>query len=161
MDLNRTQQLRDALGAFITGVTVVTVMDKNDQPLGFTANSFTSVSLSPPLVLVCFAKHSENYDAIVSAHGFAVNVLSANQQPVAQRFADAVNNRFLGVNWQKGPYGSPVLAEVCAWFDCSMKQIIDSGDHSILIGQVEEFADYPASSLGYVRSTYFAHSLTE
>ena len=131
--------LRNAFGTFMTGVTVVTSHDADGNPLGFTANSFTSVSLDPPLVLVCLANSSQNYDALTQAKGFAVNVLSEGQKDVSNTFARPVEDRFSAVNWQNGPHGSPVFNDVSAWFDCSMHQTVPAGDHVILIGKVEAF----------------------
>lgn len=146
--------LRSAFGAFMTGVTVVTVKDAEGTPLGFTANSFTSVSLDPPLVLVCLANSSSNYDAFTSAEGFAVNVLAETQKDVSNTFARPSDDRFAQVSWGAGPNGAPILADVSAWFDCTMHQVIPAGDHAILIGEVKAFDTDPAPGLGYARGAY-------
>lgn len=146
--------LRNAFGAFMTGVTVVTTHDRDGNPLGFTANSFTSVSLDPPLVLVCLANSSRNYDAFNEASGFAVNVLSEEQKDVSNTFARPVEDRFAAVDWQAGPHGSPVFDGVSAWFDCSMFSRVDAGDHLILIGKVEAFENTAHPGLGYARGAY-------
>ncbi len=148
--------LRDAFGAFMTGVTVVTAHDAAGDPLGFTANSFTSVSLDPPLVLVCLANSSRNYGALSQAKGFAVNILAETQVDVSNTFARPVEDRFAGVDWHPpGPYGSPVFdGGVSAWFDCSMFNTVEAGgDHLILIGKVEAFENTPPHppGLGYAR----------
>lgn len=148
------RELRNAFGAFMTGVTVVTSRDHDGNPIGFTANSFTSVSLDPPLVLVCLANSSRNFDALSNAQGFAVNVLSETQKDVSNTFAKTVEDRFASVHWQKGPFGSPVFEGVSAWFDCSMFQTVDAGDHLILIGKVEAFENSTHPGLGYVRGAY-------
>ncbi|HMF67979.1 MAG TPA: flavin reductase family protein [Phyllobacterium sp.] len=152
--------LRDAFGAFLTGVTVVTTYSQDEEPIGFTANSFTSVSLDPPLLLVCLARTSRNFETLTNANGFAVNILSEGQKEVSNTFARPVENRFAQVDWQKGPHGSPVFSDVAAWFDCSLHKITDGGDHVILIGKVEAFANGLANGLGYARGTYFTASLT-
>ena len=159
MVTDQRRALRDAFGAFLTGVTVVTTHDSDGAPLGFTANSFTSVSLEPPLLLVCLANSSVNYDAIIHAPGFAINILAESQKEVSNTFASPVEDRFATVSWSKGPYGSPVLDDVAAWFDCSMHKAVDAGDHTILIGKVEEFATGTASGLGYSRGAYFSPTL--
>ena len=146
--------LRDAFGAFMTGVTVVTAHDADGNPLGFTANSFTSVSLDPPLVLVCLANSSRNYDALSQAKGFAVNILAETQVDVSNTFARPVEDRFAAVDWRPGPYGSPVFDGVSAWFDCSMFNTVEAGDHLILIGKVEAFENTPHPGLGYARGAY-------
>lgn len=150
--------LRNALGTFMTGVTVVTAMDKNGAPMGFTANSFTSVSLDPPLVLVCLSRTSSNYDAFVTARGFAINILSEAQIETSNTFARPVEDRFEHVAWHTGPFGAPVLANVSAWFDCSMHNICEAGDHVIMIGRVEDFDSTDTPGLGYARGTYVTPS---
>jgi flavin-dependent trigonelline monooxygenase, reductase component len=146
--------LREAFGTFMTGVTVVTAHDAGGNPIGFTANSFTSVSLEPPLVLVCLANTSRNYDALTQASGFAINILSEHQMDVSNTFARPVDDRFAAVGWRKGPHGSPVFDGVSAWFDCSFHKTVEAGDHVILIGKVEAFETNPAPGLGYARGAY-------
>jgi len=153
--------LRDAFGAFLTGITVVTTLESNNNPLGFTANSFSSVSLEPPLLLVSLAKTSRNYKSFTTASGFAVNVLAEDQKEISQVFAMPVEDRFAAVKWANGPQGSPVLDEVAAWFDCSMHQVIEAGDHAILVGKVEAFKNGFVNGLGYVRGAYFTPALEE
>ena len=153
--------LRDAFGAFLTGVTVVTTHNADGAPIGFTANSFTSVSLDPPLLLVCLAKTSRNYTTLTGARGFAINILAEGQKDVSNTFARPVEDRFAAVEWKTGPYGSPVFAEVAAWFDCSMHDLIDAGDHVILIGRVEAFENSGKTGLGYARGGYFTPALAE
>lgn len=153
-----TRALRNAFGTFMTGVTVVTSHDKSGQPLGFTANSFTSVSLDPPLVLVCLANSSRNYDALVQAEGFAVNILSETQIDVSNTFARPVEDRFATVGWRKGPQGSPIIDGVSAWFDCAMHKTVDAGDHVILIGAVRAFESTTAPGLGYAQGAYVTPS---
>jgi len=146
--------LRNAFGAFMTGVTVVTAHDAQGRPLGFTANSFTSVSLDPPLVLVCLANSSRNYDAFAQAGKFAINILSEAQIEVSNTFARPSEDRFANVTWAEGPNGSPILADVSAWFDCDTFKTVGAGDHLILIGQVRAFDQTVAPGLGYARGAY-------
>lgn len=148
------RDLRNAFGAFMTGVTVVTSHDTDGNPVGFTANSFTSVSLDPPLVLVCLANSSRNYDTLSNADGFAINILSETQKDVSNTFARPVKDRFSAVGWQNGPHGAPVFDGVSAWFDCSMHKTVDAGDHLILIGKVEAFENSTHPGLGYARGAY-------
>lgn len=150
--------LRTAFGTFMTGVTVVTAHDNDGAPLGFTANSFTSVSLDPPMVLVCLVNTSRNYDALVAADGFAVNILTENQIEISNTFARPVEDRFATVKWRNGPQGSPILDGVSSWFDCSMHKTVDAGDHVILIGQVEAFDANSTPVLGYARGAYVTPS---
>lgn len=153
--------LRDAFGAFLTGVTVVTTNDADGAPVGFTANSFTSVSLDPPLLLVCLARTSRNFETLTGAGGFAVNVLSQSQKDVSNTFARPSEDRFANLDWKRGPHGAPVFADVAAWFDCSMHQIVDGGDHVILIGRVEAFHNGSLNGLGYARGGYFVPELAQ
>ncbi len=151
--------LRDAFGAFPTGVTVVTAHDSSGRPVGFTANSFTSVSLDPPLLLVCLAKTSRNFETMTGAGKFAVNILSETQKDVSNTFARPVEDRFAAVEWRKGPEGSPIFADVAAWFDCSTEQVVDAGDHVIITGRVKAFDNSGRNGLGYARGSYFTPAL--
>ena len=153
-----SRKLRNAFGTFVTGVTVVTAYDQGGAPIGFTANSFTSVSLDPPLVLICLANSSRNYDALINAAGFAVNVLSETQIEMSNTFARPVEDRFAMVDWHDGPNGSPILDGACGWFDCSMHKTVEAGDHVILIGRVEAFDSTAEPGLGYVRGAYVTPS---
>lgn len=155
------RELRDAFGAFLTGVTVVTTHNEAREPVGFTANSFTSVSLDPPLLLVCLAKSSRNAPTFQQAQGFAINILSDRQKEISNTFARPVADRFGTVQWQNGPLGSPIFTDVAAWFDCASHSVIDAGDHLVLIGRVEHFGNSGKRGLGYARGGYFTPTLTE
>lgn len=152
--------LRDAFGCFMTGVTVVTSMSRNGQPIGFTANSFSSVSLDPPLLLVSIAKSSRNFAHFSRAEGFAINVLAESQKDVSGTFAKPVEDRFAAVEWRPGDAGSPIIAGVSAWFDCTLAQVIDAGDHAILLGRVEDFGATQEAGLGYYRGAYVTPAQT-
>jgi len=129
--------LRDALGCFGTGVTVVTTLDHGGKPIGLTANSFTSVSLDPPLILFSLARTSANLSVLRKAGRFAVNVLHIGQQRVAGRFAERDVARFDTVDWAiRMEGGSPILAGTLASFDCKTYAIHEGGDHVIFVGQV-------------------------
>jgi flavin reductase (DIM6/NTAB) family NADH-FMN oxidoreductase RutF len=128
--------LRDALGCFATGVTVVTCFDAEGLPVGITANSFTSVSMEPPLLLVCIHKQAACASAFTVADHFAINVLQTEQQPASIRFSTRQEDRF-GVNdWSRGEFGAPVLKESLGVFECERFAVYDGGDHHILVGQV-------------------------
>ncbi|MFO1143224.1 MAG: flavin reductase family protein [Amaricoccus sp.] len=146
--------LRTAFGSFLTGVTVVTATDAEGRPLGFTANSFTSVSLDPGLLLVCLAKRSSNYAALTRTTGFAVNILAEDQETVSNTFARPSDDRFAGIGWKTGPHGSPILDGAAAWFDCAMHEVVDAGDHAILLGAIQAFGDAGTNGLGYARGAY-------
>jgi flavin reductase (DIM6/NTAB) family NADH-FMN oxidoreductase RutF/pimeloyl-ACP methyl ester carboxylesterase len=130
--------LRDALGCFATGVTVVTVMGPGDRPLGLTANSFTSVSLDPPLILFCLAKSSGSLGAFEAADAFAVNILQIGQQAASSRFARRDGERFDGCDWEQWSTGSPILKDSLGSFDCLKHSWHDAGDHVVIIGAVQQ-----------------------
>jgi flavin reductase (DIM6/NTAB) family NADH-FMN oxidoreductase RutF len=147
--------LRAAFGAFMTGVTVVTTHNSPGAPVGFTANSFTSVSLNPPLILVCIADSSQNIDVFRNADGYGVSILAESQEALSRRFAAPVDDRFEGVNWHAGPHGAPIIDDVSGWFDCRMHDQVQAGDHLIMIGEVKAFGATEERALGYARSGYF------
>lgn len=155
MMIENRRLLRDAFGTFMTGITVVTTLDPQGNPIGFTANSFSSVSLEPPLLLVSIAKSSLNYGVFAEAGGFAINVLAETQKDVSNTFARPVEDRFSNLGWTTGPNGAPILDGVSAWFDCTLHQLVEAGDHAILIGRIEAFDAGNAPGLGYYRGTYF------
>lgn len=127
---------RDALGCFATGVTVVTAICPDGSPIGLTANSFTSVSLDPPLLLVCIANNAGSAPYLRDAERFAVNVLQIGQQPTSNRFAGKGEDRFGVTPWEIGEYGTPVLTGSLSSFECSRDAVHDGGDHFILVGRV-------------------------
>jgi len=127
---------RDALGCFATGVTVVTAMCPDGSPVGLTANSFTSVSLDPPLLLVCIANSAGSAPFLRDAERFAVNVLQIGQQPTSNRFAGKGQDRFGLTPWEVGEYGTPVLTGSLSSFECARDAVHDGGDHFILVGRV-------------------------
>jgi len=128
--------LRDALGCFATGVTVVTCLDPEGQPCGLTVNSFTSVSLDPPLLLVCVAKPARCATPLAHAEHFAINVLQTGQQPASIRFSTPAEDRFGPTPWSVGETGVPLLMESLGVFECERFAVYDGGDHHILVGRV-------------------------
>jgi flavin reductase (DIM6/NTAB) family NADH-FMN oxidoreductase RutF len=148
-------ELRKALGCFITGVTVVTTRDGNGEQRGFTANSFTSVSLDPPLVLVCLSRKASSFAAFAETGYFAVNVLAEDQKEVSSAFASKLQNKFSGMSFRRGTEGAPILEGAAAWLDCSTHRRIDCGDHIILVGRVHDFGSSEVSPLGFYRGNYF------
>lgn len=135
------KKLREALGSFATGVTVVTTQAADGRRIGLTANSFTSVSLDPPLVLWSLSRKSANLDAFRAATHFAVNVLSAEQQSLCWRFARPVEgDRFDGVSLQPSAYQLPVIEGSLAVFECAKYDEYEAGDHVVFVGRVEHFA---------------------
>ena len=147
--------LRDALGCFATGVTVVTCVAGDGTPAGLTVNSFTSVSLEPPLLLVCLHRMAASSGALVDATHFAINVLQNGQQPASIRFATRDEDRFGTTPWSRGEAGAPILADSLGVFECERYAVYDGGDHHILVGQVVK-ASFDASldPLLYFRGSY-------
>ncbi|MDR9173617.1 p-hydroxyphenylacetate 3-hydroxylase, reductase component [Burkholderia multivorans] len=150
-----TRELRDAFGAFMTGVTIVTTARDDGQPLGFTANSFSSVSLDPALLLVSIAKTSSNFQTFSTAGHFAINILAEGQTELSNRFARPSEDRFANVGWHLSAHRNPLIDDVSAWFDCTTHEVIDAGDHAIIIGKVEAFHSAGYAGLGYYRGGYF------
>ena len=135
---NRTE-FRKALGAFATGVTIVTTLDANEEPVGVTASSFNSVSLDPPLVLWSLAKKSHSRDAFCSSGHFAIHVLADTQEDLSNKFARFGADKFDGTAWSSGSLRSPLLADYAAVFECKTRHLYEGGDHLILVGEVVAF----------------------
>ena len=147
--------LRDALGCFATGVTVVTCVDGDGRPAGLTVNSFTSVSLDPPLLLVCVHKMAASAEALIGAPCFAINVLQTGQQPASITFSTRVDDRFGDTPWSCGEGGAPILSESLCVFECERYAVYDGGDHHILVGQVIKASfDAAVDPLLYFRGRY-------
>jgi flavin reductase (DIM6/NTAB) family NADH-FMN oxidoreductase RutF len=131
-------RFRQVMGHFCTGITIVTAVD-GDEPVGFTAQSFTSVSLDPPLVLLCPGKTSSSWPRIKASGSFCVNILADDQEALCRGFATAGVDKFKGVGWTPAAgTGSPVLGDVLAWADCHLVAEHDAGDHTIAVGRVVE-----------------------
>jgi pimeloyl-ACP methyl ester carboxylesterase/flavin reductase (DIM6/NTAB) family NADH-FMN oxidoreductase RutF len=150
---------RKALGSFLTGVTVVATLQEDGAPRGFTANSFASVSLDPPLILVCVAKTASSYPIFSAADHFSVNILAEHQTAISGLFASKRADKFSAAGWRRGPAGSPILEEVAAWFDCRRHDVIDAGDHAILVGQVVGFEERAINPLGYCKGAHITFGL--
>ncbi len=160
-DLSNLRELRNAFGTFMTGVTVVTTREQDGNPRGFTANSFTSVSLDPAMLSICIGKSADSVDVFRQTDGFAINILSENQAETSSLFASKRPDKFAITPWHEGPLGHPVLEGVCAWFDCSVVQTIDAGDHLIMIGRVQAYDYNDQNGLGYVRGGYVTLGLEQ
>ena len=152
--------LRRAFGSFATGVTIVTTRDKAGEVYGFTANSFTSVSLEPPLLLVNIAKSAYGLDVFTCAEGFAINILSENQKTLSNTFASPGTDKFNAAEWTAKTTGSPIFDDVIGWFDCASFQQVDAGDHVILIGRVLDYSYNADSPLGFCRGAYVSFGLS-
>jgi len=150
---NNTDVLREGLGKFATGVTVVTCHG-SEGPCGITANSFSSVSLEPPLVLWNIAKVSNSLQAYLDAEHFAINVLTSNQQSLSAHFAQTEHTTFNGIEHSLSAHGVPVLPDTLACFECRTHQIHDCGDHYIIVGEIEDYRFDDGSPLLFFGGEY-------
>src|SRR5260221_11391435 len=147
--------LRDALGCFAPGVTVVTCLTPDGSPAGLTVNSFPWVPLDPPLLPVCLAKPAASAAALIEATQFAVNVLQTGQQPASIRFATRDEDRFGTTPWSCGEAGAPILKDSLGVFECERHAVYDGGDHHILGGQVGQGRfDTVVDPLAHFRGRY-------
>lgn len=145
---------RNALGQFATGVTVITTLDADGKKVGMTANSFSSVSLDPMLVLWSIAKTSRSYEAFIEARQFAIHVLSAEQKLLSGQFASNCEDRFCDVAHHAGIGGIPVLDDYSAVFECETESRYEGGDHIIIVGRVVAFDNRDKSPLIFHAGRY-------
>jgi flavin reductase (DIM6/NTAB) family NADH-FMN oxidoreductase RutF len=148
------RDFRNALGTYATGVTIITAAGDAGTPHGLTCNSFTSVSLNPPLVLWSLVVYSRNMSVFQNASHFAVNVLGASQQALAVKFATSSNRKFEGVAWRPGRGGAPLLSGCVAHFQCRTVDRYYGGDHVIFLGAVEAYNYASDESLLFARGKY-------
>ncbi len=145
--------MREVLGSFCTGVVIVTAV--GDEPLGFTCQSFTSLSLDPPLISFSPALTSTTWPRIRKIGTFCVNVLAENHPELSTKFARSGTDKYAGVEWTPSPKGSPILDGVVAWIDCTVWAEHDGGDHTIVIGEVHDLAsDLQQHPLLFYRGNY-------
>lgn len=152
---------RRVMSQFASGVTIVTAWDADRRPTGLTASSFTSVSLHPPLILVCVSQKAQSYPAIKTAGRFAVNILCQGQEAASRRFATSTSSpgeeKFAGVEYRSGPSGLPVLSDALAHLECTVVHAYPGGDHTIFVAQVEAAelsGDAAKEPLLYFRGKY-------
>jgi len=127
---------REALGHFASGITIITTQ-VDDEPIGFTCQSFYSVSMNPPLVSFSVKASSFSYPKICQAERFAVNILSSEQSHVSNQFAIRGADKWQGIDWQLSPLGNPVINDSLHWLDCKIHAEHPAGDHLIVIGEVK------------------------
>ncbi|KUJ83330.1 flavin reductase [Microbulbifer flavimaris] len=150
----QSRALRDTLGQFATGVTVVTTCDASGTPLGMTVNSFNSVSLDPPMILWSIDKQSLGYEAFTQQPFFAVHILKADQQHVSNLFAGRGADKFGQVRWHQGAEQVPILEDCAAYFHCRLSNCVEGGDHTILLGEVLDFKAEGGEPLVFHRGCY-------
>jgi 3-hydroxy-9,10-secoandrosta-1,3,5(10)-triene-9,17-dione monooxygenase reductase component len=149
-----SHSFRRALGQFATGVTVVTTRDAAGRPQGLTVNAFCSVSLEPPLVLVCVDQRSEVNPGLLSSRLFGVSVLAEDQEPMSRRFAEGGNEKFSGLPLLAGTSGVPLLPGALVHIECRVTTAHPGGDHTIYVGEVLRLAVSPGRPLLYHGSSY-------
>ncbi len=148
-------QFRQVMGHFATGVTIITTHGGDGLAQGLTANAFSSVSLEPPLCLVCIAKSAESWPAFPRSGVFTVNFLSSSQESLSRRFAKSGGDKFEGVGYRIGGNGCVILDDALAHLECTIAQSVDAGDHTVHLGRVDALAmDQEAEPLLYFRGGY-------
>ncbi|MDZ4791533.1 MAG: flavin reductase family protein [Hyphomicrobiales bacterium] len=149
------RDFRNALGFFTTGVTIITAVGIKGQFLGITANSFSSVSLSPPLILFSLDRRALSLADFLSTGHFAVNVLSADQKDLSSRFAKPMADKWTGVEYEIWDHGCPIIKGSHAVFECSIANTYAGGDHVILVGEVQRYeVNQRLDPLVYYRGQY-------
>jgi len=154
--MDEMKKFRQCLGKFATGVAVVTCTDDDGKPYGITANSFSSVSLEPRLILWNIAKVSNSLQAFLDADYFAINILSRDQQDLSSHFAKSDHTLFDSIRITRSEQNVPLIPGALAWFECRTHQIHDCGDHHIVIGEVVSFESTAAEPLLFFSGKYAA-----
>ncbi len=149
-----SRELRNVLGCFGTGVTVVTTLDNDGQKVGLTANSFSSVSLDPPIVLWSLSKQSKSVNAFMQASRFVINVLSMEQLPLSKQFSQPLDDRFIGVSSSEGLGSLPVLNDCAANIECRAVSSQEVGDHILFLGQIERYNYLEKETLLFCNGAY-------
>jgi flavin reductase (DIM6/NTAB) family NADH-FMN oxidoreductase RutF len=145
------KRLRDAFGCFPSGVTVVTLRDGEGRPTGITVNSFSSLSLDPPLLMFSVGCQQVSCRWFEAQDCFTVNVLAAGQESLAWQFARPMKDKFEGVDWREGANGTPVLEGAIAGFECRKWSMMDGGDHKIVVGEITDFSSAEGDALVFFR----------
>jgi flavin reductase (DIM6/NTAB) family NADH-FMN oxidoreductase RutF len=148
------QEMREVMGHFASGVTVVTALT-DEGPIGFTCQSFSSLSLDPPLVVFAPGRASRTWPLLRAIGRFCINVLAEGQDAVSRNFARSGVDKFAGVRWRRSAHGSPVLDDVVAWIDAQLEAEYDGGDHTLVVARVLDLGADPARRpLLYHRGSY-------
>lgn len=147
-------EFRAALGNFTSGVTVVTTKDANDKLHGLTVSAFSSVSMNPPLILICIQKSTPSHYAFAESKAFVVNILSDSQKEISNQFAFKHEDKFSGIDYKIGILNIPVLENCLVNLECSVKHSYDGGDHTIFVGQIENAIINEGNPLVYWKGNY-------
>jgi flavin reductase (DIM6/NTAB) family NADH-FMN oxidoreductase RutF len=150
-----SEQFKSAMSSFAAGVTIITTIDSHGVPQAMTATAFSSVSMSPPLCLVCIDRRARTHHPVLLKGCFAVNILNADQQSLSARFASRVPDKFAGVLWRHGDVtGCPIIEGALAWLECKVSEVHSGGDHDIFLGQIFAVQVNDGSPLIYFRGSY-------
>lgn len=149
-------QLRQVMGHFATGVTIITTLSKSGQLHGLTANAFTSVSLEPPLLLISVDKKAESYPAFEESKVFTVNILADDQEALSRKFAVSGGNKFEGVAYRIGANGAPILEGALTYIECTLYAAYEGGDHSLYLGEIQQAETREGKPLLFFRGGYRA-----
>lgn len=152
------KKYRRALSRFATGVAVMTTTQNDGTPAGVTVNSFSSVSLEPPLILWSLALHSSVFIHFENGARFGVNILASSQTELSRRFSTRSPDRFAGVSWSLGAAGVPLLVNALATFECAVEARHPAGDHMIFIGRVLDYDDTAGEPLVFHSGAYWQTS---
>ena len=147
-------EFRAALSRFISGVTVVTTVGKDNRPAGITVSAFSSLSLEPPLILACIDKRASLHDHLTEGRYFAVNILAEDQRSISRLFASKDEDRFDGARYRWGVSGAPLLDGALAYIECRVVHAYPGGDHTIIVGEVESTSVAGHKPLAYYRGDY-------
>lgn len=140
------RELRNALGRFATGVCVITAVDEQQRAQGMTANSFSSVSLDPPLVLWSLQNNSDIYDIFAAPRYYAINILASEQEALSNQYARKGQHELLPEHYRLGKYGTPIIRDALVSFECELEVTHEGGDHLIIVGRVRDMQQRPGGN---------------
>lgn len=149
-----SKAFRDALGRFLTGIAVVATHTPEGKRIGMTINTLVSVSLDPPLVLYCLGRDSMDFETYATAESFAFNILREEDEAISNRFIARGDDRFAGLDTETGVSGAPLITSALAVIDCTREQVIEAGDHLIVMGRVVDVRSNEGKPLAYFRGGY-------
>jgi len=152
--MSNIEDLKKLFSQFTSGINVIASINDMGDPEGFTANAFSSVSLKPPIILICVDKTNENYDLFYKCKYFSVNILNKNQQNLSNIFASKSPKKFEGIPWKKENLNVPILEGSIAWLECENYDQIIIGDHMVLFGKIKNYKINKGSPLVYFRGNY-------
>lgn len=148
------KELRRVMAQFATGVTIITTRDAAGTPYGLTANAFTSLSLDPPLCLVCVDRQAETFAHFYDSKVFTVNILTREQEDLSSRFAKSGGDKFVGVETLPGHHGAPLIAGALAHVECRITDTLEGGDHVVHVGRIERVAVHRGEPLLFFQGKY-------